>query len=505
MSESQATSRSLDRRCAWLLFFFLNAVFILTSTGRVHTQDENMTLLTTESLALRQTTELAPQEITRGFYGRYDVRGHARSAYGFAHSALLVPWFMVGTLAQYLSGLSATAVSFAVAFPVVLSSATFSAGTVAMMFMLFRALAAPLGVSLMAALAVAFSTPIFAYSAWMFSEPLLTFLVVSAAYACFGLADTEELSARRGFWAGLLLGYAVLVRPTAIILAPLFVLAILVARRRQGVRPAIDLVLMVVLGAAFTLAYNAAVFGSPFEFGYPDVAEGGRQLNTFRTPVFRGLMGFLFAPGKSIFIFAPAILLSIAAMPRLWRRNKGLAVAAYAAPIAYLLFFSRYTSWEGGFSYGPRYLVPALTLLAVGVAAFFHESPKRWRVFGYALVLAGFAVQVLGISVSFTEAAVNGYYDPRWDYRMDYNAVGQHLRVLSKYLSDPNPAPAGVGFDRWFVFLHREGFSTAALWGMAAPVLCVAFASAFGLYRCVRQQRKNAPAMVDSATAHLGG
>ena len=495
-------SRSRDRRCAWLLFFFLNAAFILTSTGRIHTQDENMTLLTTESLALRQTTELADSEIPNGFFGRYDIHGRARAAYGFAHSAVLVPWFMIGdALGQNLPGVPETAATFTVAFFAVLSSATFSAGTIALMFMLFRALAIPLGTSLLVALAIAFGTPIFAYSAWLFSEPLITLLVVAAAYACFGIPATEEISARRGFWAGLFLGYAVMVRPSVIILIPIFVLAILVARGRNGLRAALDLVLMVCLGTALSLAYNTAVFGSPFEFGYPAVAEGGKQLNTGHIPFLHGLRAFLFSPGKSIFIFAPMVLLSIAAMPRLWRRNRGLAVLACGAPVAYLLFFSRYAHFEGGFCYGPRYFLPVLTLLAVAVGIYFHEVPKRWRVFGYAVVLAGFAVQVLGISINFTEAALaGGYYDAHWDYRIGYNAITQHLQVLSKYLWDPNPAPAGLGFDRWFVFLHRQRFSNGALWEIATPVLCIALASAYGLYRCVRQHQRESVAVMDSAS-----
>src|ERR1019366_6825643 len=45
----------------------------------------------------------------------------------------------------------------------------------------------------------------------------------------------------------------------------------------------------------------------------------------------------------------------------------GLAVVGAATPVVYLLFFATYTQWEGGYSYGPRYLVPALALLGLGI------------------------------------------------------------------------------------------------------------------------------------------
>jgi hypothetical protein len=491
-----------DRRCAWLLFFFLNAVFILTSTGRIRTQDEHMTLLTTESLALRQTTELPAGGVTEGFYGRYDLRGRPRSAYGFAHPGALVPWFVAGnSVMPRLPGMTARAAGFGVEFLVVLSSATFSAATVAIAFLLFRTVGIGLRPSLLAALTLAFATPIFAYSAWMFSEPLITLLLVAAAYACFGIAAAQGISARRGFWAGLFLGCAVLVRPTAIIFAPVFVLAILVSQKRKGLIAAVDLTLMVGLGATLALAYNAAVFGSPFEFGYPAVAEGEKQLNTFHTPILHGLRGYLFTPGKSIFIFAPTIVLSLAAIPRLWRQNRGLTVLVCGAPLALLLFFSRYTQWEGGFSYGPRYLVPSLTLLGLALGSFFSEAvsePNRRLLYlGYAAVVVGFAVQVIGIATSFIEAAMNGgYYDAHWDYRMDYNAIGGQLRLLAHYLTDPHPAPAGFGFDRWFVFLYKVGFPQPLLWAIAIPVLLVAIACGVGLYRCVRAGNRERVAVI---------
>jgi len=37
-----------------------------------------------------------------------------------------------------------------------------------------------------------------------------------------------------------------------------------------------------------------------------------KRLNTFDTPLWKGLYGFLLSPGKSVFIFAPPLLLALA-------------------------------------------------------------------------------------------------------------------------------------------------------------------------------------------------
>ena len=133
----------------------------------------------------------------------------------------------------------------------------------------------------------------------------------------------------------------------------------------KGIRSVLRVGSIVAIAAAGYLVWNWRLYGSAFEFGYPPLAEGGRQLNTFQTPIYLGLFGFLFSPGKSIFLFAPPIVLALAAVPRLWRdpQWRGLACIATLVPLTYLLFYSTYTQWEGGYCFGPRYLIPPLLLL----------------------------------------------------------------------------------------------------------------------------------------------
>ena len=108
--------------------------------------------------------------------------------------------------------------------------------------------------------------------------------------------------------------------------------------------------------ASPTIVRNQILFGNPLDFGYPTTVENGKQVLIFDTPIFRGLYGFLLSPGKSAFIFAPPILLALVGLKRLARLDRGLAFVAGVTPLVYLLFFSRYTLWEGGYRFGPRFL-----------------------------------------------------------------------------------------------------------------------------------------------------
>ena len=66
-------------RTAAVLFLFLNFLYLLTSTGRVHTIDEISSVIQTESLTLQGTTAVPQAVSSRVYYGKVDQHGKARS------------------------------------------------------------------------------------------------------------------------------------------------------------------------------------------------------------------------------------------------------------------------------------------------------------------------------------------------------------------------------------------------------------------------------------------
>ena len=232
---------------------------------------------------------------------------------------------------------------------------------------------------------------------------------------------------------------------------------------------------MVVL--LFFVAYlirNKVLFGSPLDFGDPVVAAGVKETNSFHTPLWRGLFGFLLSPGKSIFIFAPPIILALAGLRRLAQHSVGLAVTAWLAPLAYLFYYARYTQWEGGYCVGPRYLVAPLALLCLGLGpalAAAQVPAKGWlRGLAWLLFLAGFAVQIIGMSTNFMEDETTGaYYDQQYNYRLTYDPLVSQTRLLVHYAETPGVEPIGRGFDRWVIFLLKVDVSrrlVVIFWGL---------------------------------------
>ena len=86
------------------------------------------------------------------------------------------------------------------------------------------------------------------------------------------------------------------------------------------------------------------------------------------TPFHEGLLGALFKPEKSIFLFDPLLLLALILLVMLWKRLnvevRAYAVTALLLLIGYISFYARYTYWAGDFAWGDRYVSTAVELVA---------------------------------------------------------------------------------------------------------------------------------------------
>jgi len=457
--------RPSDLRIFLLLFLFLNFTYLVTSSGRVRTIDEVIVDLEAESLATRGSTAVPQAVAMNSFYGKMDREGKPQAPYGAAQAALVVPWYVLGRLVRSaVPGIPPAARDLALDAVVTASSATFAALAGAFVFLLLARAGIPVGAAAAASFIVSLGTLLFAYSSWFFSEPLAAAILLGGGLALFSGGPSTPISLERAALAGLLLGVAMWVRPTHLIAVPAFLIAILARERGRGLAPACLLAVVAGMFGAAYLLRNEMLFGNFLDFGYPAAAEGGKQLNTFETPLATGLFGFLLSPGKSVFLFAPSLLIALPGIFRLARFDRGLAVLAGIAPLSYLLFYSLYTQWEGGYSFGPRYLLPAIPFAALGLGPMLARSGRRVRRLVLALAVAGFLVQAIGMSTSFLEDQATGaYYDEHWNYRMSYSPLISQTERLIHYLTSDSPAPIGRGFDRWFVFLAKGGVSRVTI------------------------------------------
>jgi hypothetical protein len=121
--------------------------------------------------------------------------------------------------------------------------------------------------------------------------------------------------------------------------------------------------------------YQYHRFGSFFNTYVSVFAKEYHQLDPslpanypWETPFHVGFWGPLITPEKSIFLFDPLLMLTIAIVVIGWRlftaEIKAYVITALVLVFGYISFYARYTVWSGDFAWGDRYVSTAVELVA---------------------------------------------------------------------------------------------------------------------------------------------
>jgi hypothetical protein len=220
--------------------------------------------------------------------------------------------------------------------------------------------------------------------------------------------------------AGVLAGAAVLCEYQAVL--AVLVVAVYVAAR-YGWRRLLAFCAGGVPAAIALGAYDWAAFGSPLHLSYKYVANSytkEQQQGFFGigTPTLHGAH-LVFLDGKGMLIVSPVVVAAAAGLVLLWRRGVR-AEAAVCIAVTFLFLFANMAYFEpyGGTSPGPRFFVPALPFLALGLVEAYH----RWLL--PTAVLAIWSVSVTTFD-GLTWATLNKLY-----YRWTPNTIWARAPVI---------------------------------------------------------------------------
>ena len=247
----------------------------------------------------------------------------------------------------------------------------------------------PRAVAALSALVLALGTTIastVSQGAWSFTGELLCLMASLRVLA--GNPGVAKAVA-----AGAFLGAAFACRPTALFLAPAFLLFLALERRWRDLAG---------FAAGASTLCSLVVAGHLWLYGHP--LGGYGLLNASEVPWgFEGLgtrlAGLLASPSRGLFWFVPAVLL----IPLAWRapkeRLRPLWWASGLAVFTILLVTAGYGKWWGGWSLGPRLLTETMPFLVILLVPLLHPRPARPIVVGLlaVLVAAGVGTHLLGI------------------------------------------------------------------------------------------------------------
>ncbi len=312
-----------------------------------------------------------------------------------------LPWYLRHVNGHYVSGYPVGPAIFATPFylPSVvfgvprgnrifgelekISAATIVALSVALIYLTATRLSSP-GMAALIAIAYAFGTSSLSVSAQSLWQHGPAQLALSAALYCLVRAREEP------GWAGIAgfpLALEVITRPPdALIAGPLAVYVLVYYRRELW-----KLIVAALPPLLFQLWYNAKYFGDPLRlqfFREPSAAAGqlAPAAALWDNPFGKGLAAVLLSPGRGLLFYSPILIFSLVALCLAWRRGgDGLLRALGIGCVLTVAMVSKWHSWEGGFSYGPRLLAD----LSPGLALALYPL-QDWLISG-AVVRIAFA------------------------------------------------------------------------------------------------------------------
>jgi hypothetical protein len=411
-------------RLPMAVFLILSGFYLLTMSGHTYSSDEETMLAVTRGLIERGDVAVVVEDGAPVSALRPGRDGRVYSPYGILPSLLAIPLHLLGTLIAP-SGLQA---DYASRFTATMLNSLLTAVTCAILVQWTQRLGATDGWALMLAFLYGLATFAWTYARTFFSEPLAALLILGATERAWSAFRVNSPGAQHKtlFISGLLAGLLPATRIAAAIAIPVIGLYVLWEtlktwstnqtksaphQRWQILAHILSGVLLWIVGVLPSLAlagwYNLVRFGTLLASGY------GSEAFQFTTPLAEGLFGLLLSPGKSVFLYAPSLLLTFPGGFALWRRGERTTVLVIAGLfLSHLLLYARWGQWPGGGVWGPRFLLPVVAPVMVLAAGLDSPRPTlrlRLRQLMPVLVLgsAGFIGNLGGVLLNFDTYAVS--------------------------------------------------------------------------------------------------
>jgi len=407
-----------------LLFFVVSLFFIFTAKGVMGnpTQQDIVDNLSSKGQIFESSQERARYALAESlvfdksvFLDKYSritlpdvsyANHHYISVFQPGVSAFIAPLIQLGKIFNI-------SVILAFALPALLS--VFSA---IFIFLICRELKLSQLASFLAGFLYPLATIAWPYSITLYAHSFSAFFVIAGFY--FALKSNEK-SFLYSLMVWVLYGSAILVDyPNALIMFPVIILLlsemISVRKLIDGIKksriislkiyplvtfPALLLILLL-LGL-----YNYKTVGSWYEFSHnyrvtqlvtESLSYHFQLSNVFSLKnVENGIFTLLASPERGLFFYVPISIFAIFGFSNLFLRSKLPVYLVLSILINIFLYSAFYDPW-GGWSYGPRYLISCLPLLAIIIGAAFdhHKKSNIFVISFYIFFLTSFAISLLG-------------------------------------------------------------------------------------------------------------
>ncbi len=151
----------------------------------------------------------------------------------------------------------------------------------------------------------------------------------------------------------------------------------------------------------------------------------------------------LIGPARGLVWYSPVILLALGGIGWFRRNIRWYLTAVAGVALLYLALYAKWYMWHGGYSWGPRFLVPVLPFVMVLSAPIWQRifEARRWGMSGQIgatlLLILSLGVQWLGLLIPFSLVQnwlaqnVTPLFAPQTFTRLDYSPLILQWRFLT--------------------------------------------------------------------------
>jgi len=378
----------LRKRTLWYLLLMCLVIYVFSAKGYIQVSDTSFSLQTAEAIVQR-----GQFDIPYGAGGTLTWRdGRSYSKYGIGLPLYYIPAVAISRPLSRATGLpNPELTSFLISF------ANIPFAILALVF--FSKLLRLFGIAeiysglLLVGLGLGSLT--WPYAVSDFSEAMQMGLLMLAVYGVVRRSYPALLA------GGMAFAWLILVKLIYVVTFPVF--AIYLFTRPGGLRHRLKIAALFTfpffVGCGFLSWLNVVRFGSALQSGY-----GGESGRFYPSQLWHTIPQLLVSLDKGLFIFCPILIVGIMGWKGFFERRPAEATLCLALIVENLLWSASWWSWYGGWSWGPRLLVPTIPLWLLPGAFFLQKVRTRQGLYIFTLVtLTAIMLQIPGVLVKDQE------------------------------------------------------------------------------------------------------
>lgn len=378
-----------ERLIPLFIFLFFSGFYLFTAQEQFSADDGLINYFTTQAIAETGSfiLDMDCEGLSRFVQVRSDGECYSKYDVGLALTSL--PLYALG---QLVDGDPHSAGVMSRLFVGTLN-AFVTAATSAVLYLLALEMFASRKNALELAILFGLATIAWPYAVSYFSQPLVGLLLLTAVF--FLLRSSKNNLYIVG--AGIVLGWSILVRLDSLPLVFLVVIYAIYHFQPQSISTPILLKKLLFLAIPLVVAVVAVLFFNQVRSGqiFQNSYEGEGWTGVF----WKGFYGLSVSFNRGIIFYSPLILLAVPGSWLLSRKGwRAEVVLIISLLIVQLVMYSFWWTWDGGWVWGPRFLVSTQPLLMIGLLPWLQKSRYIFVLLG--VVVISFFVQIVGVSTS---------------------------------------------------------------------------------------------------------